>query len=118
MLNLMVALIAVMELKQEGKNASVFDTHPTTMAIFCIILAIYGTLLVTAELVRQPNENVYGGIMPKAIVCTGSLGVVILFLIILPILGWSLLLLWVVCIAKGILRLFRTPVPPQNLDYV
>ncbi|KAF3431693.1 hypothetical protein FNV43_RR26425 [Rhamnella rubrinervis] len=91
---LMVALIAVLELKTEGKNASVFDSHPLTMVIFCVIFAIYGILLLTDELVQQPNENDYGGVMPKAILCSGSLGVVILFLIIIPVLGWSLLILW------------------------
>ncbi|KAF3431691.1 hypothetical protein FNV43_RR26423 [Rhamnella rubrinervis] len=93
-LTLMVALIAVLELKTEGKNASVFDSHPLTMVIFCVIFAIYGILLLADELVQQPNENDYGGIMPKAILCSGSLGVVILFLIIIPVLGWSLLVLW------------------------
>ncbi|KAF3431688.1 hypothetical protein FNV43_RR26420 [Rhamnella rubrinervis] len=99
-LTLMVALIAVLELKNEGKNASVFDAHPMTMVIFCVIFAMYGVLLLADELVQQPNENDYGGIMPKAILCSRSLGVVILFLIIIPVLGWSPLVLWFVCIAK------------------
>ena len=99
-LTLMVALIAVLELKNEGTNASVFDTHSVTMVIFCVIFVIYGILLLADELVHQPNENDYGGIMSKAILCAGSLGVVLLFLMILPVLGWSLLVLWVVSIAK------------------
>ncbi|KAF3432219.1 hypothetical protein FNV43_RR26958 [Rhamnella rubrinervis] len=96
LLTLMVALIAVLELKTEG----VFDAHPIIMVIFCVILAFYGILQLAEELVQQPNENDYDGIKPKAILCSGSLGVVILFLIIIPVLGWSLLVLWFVCIAK------------------
>ena len=96
--NLMVALIAVLELKHEDR-VPLFDTYPITMVMFCVIFAIHGILLVADELVIQQNAN-YAGIMSKAILCSGSLGVVLLFLIILPLLGWSLLVLWVVCIAK------------------
>ncbi|KAF3432216.1 hypothetical protein FNV43_RR26955 [Rhamnella rubrinervis] len=93
LLTLMVALIAVLELKTE----EAFDAHPITMVTFCVIFAIYGILLLADELVQQPNENDYGGIMPKAILCFGSLGVVILLLTIIPVLGWSLLVLWFLC---------------------
>ncbi|KAF3431690.1 hypothetical protein FNV43_RR26422 [Rhamnella rubrinervis] len=97
LLTLMVALIAVLELKTE----EAFDAHPITMVTFCVIFAIYGILLLADELVQQPNENDYGGIMPKAILCFGSLGVVILLLTIIPVLGWSLLVLWFFCVAKA-----------------
>ncbi|KAF3432215.1 hypothetical protein FNV43_RR26954 [Rhamnella rubrinervis] len=94
-LTLMVALIAVLQLKTEGKNASVFDAHPITMVIFCVIFAIYCILLLADELVQQPDENDCGGIMPKAILCSGSLGDMHTFCREMP-------------------RLIRTPVRQQN----
>ena len=93
--NLMVALIAVLELKHEDR-VPLFDTYPITMVMFCVIFAIHGILLVADELVIQQNAN-YAGIIFKAKHFSGSHGVVILFLMIIPVLGWSLLVFWVVC---------------------
>ncbi|KAF3432212.1 hypothetical protein FNV43_RR26951 [Rhamnella rubrinervis] len=99
-LSLIAILIALLQLKNLGKSASLFDTHPITMVAFCVIFLIYAILVLADELVQQPNENDYGGILSKAILCSGSLGVVILSLMIFPLLGWSLLVLWGCLIAK------------------
>ena len=73
------------------------------MAMFCVIFAIHGILLVQEERVIQPNA-IYAGIVSKAILFSGSLGVVILFQMIFPALGCVLLVLLVLCFFKFVIE--------------
>lgn len=101
--NLMVALIFLLDLKK----ASVFDTHSVTMGIFCVIFAIHGILLLAHDQLvqQQQHPNAYFvAILSRATLCFGSLGVVLPHLMILAVLGWSLLVLWVICVAKFVLN--------------
>nr|XP_048317998.1 uncharacterized protein LOC112491470 [Ziziphus jujuba var. spinosa] len=100
---LMGTLLALIEIKYQGKNVTPFDTHSTTMLIFSAIFVFYGILLIAdgLQLVQLVD---HAEIMSKVKFYSGSLALIMLLLIVVPYLGWFVLVLWIACLVKVVIE--------------
>jgi hypothetical protein len=88
------SLIDLLQLKDQSKNVSPFDTHPINIWISFSALCIYCLSLAT-KMEIQTNWTSCSKILGHVIVISGALASVSLATIFLPhFLGWLFLIIW------------------------
>ena len=91
---LIPSLIDLLQLKDQSKNVSPFDTHPINIWIFFSALCIYCLSLAT-KMEIQTRWTGYSQILGHVIVISGALASVSLATVFLPhLLGWLFLIMW------------------------
>nr|XP_048318811.1 uncharacterized protein LOC125418679 [Ziziphus jujuba var. spinosa] len=100
--SLVTILLGLLQLKHQTNNLSAFDTHPTTMIIFCAVFVMYGVLLIGDELLPPTQYANYAGFRRNIRLCSGSLALILLLLVLAPVLGWFIFGLWLVCLLTAL----------------
>ena len=91
---LIPSLINLLQLKDQSKNVSPFDTHPINTWIFFTALCIYCLWLATKMEIQTHWAN-YSQILANVLFISGALTAVSLVSIFLPqFLGWLFLIIW------------------------
>ncbi|TYI08260.1 hypothetical protein ES332_A10G287100v1 [Gossypium tomentosum] len=98
---LISVLLALIPVNYQSTNMAVpFDTHPAIMFIFIAVILVYAA----AAAVKTSNDNssIHRIIVTKISLLSGSLATVILLLVIVPPIGWFVLLIWTFFLVKQI----------------
>ncbi|KAG8480023.1 hypothetical protein CXB51_025159 [Gossypium anomalum] len=98
---LISVFVALIPVKYQSTNTAVpFETHPTIMLIF--ITAILVCTAAAAIKTSNDNSSVHRIIVTKISLLSGSLATFVLLLLILPPIGWLILLIWTSFLVKQI----------------
>ncbi|KAH1045401.1 hypothetical protein J1N35_036185 [Gossypium stocksii] len=98
---LATVLVALLQVKyQSTKKAAPFQTYPAIMYIFVIAMLVYAA----AATIKTSNDNssIHRIVVTKISLLSGSLATVVLLLVIVPPIGWFILLIWTFFLVKPI----------------
>ncbi|CAL8141026.1 unnamed protein product [Prunus armeniaca] len=91
------------QLKQGSGKISLFDTDYTSFVILIVAIIVYGGSLICGTYIRQARLNLDLAIfMDKISLLFGALVLVLELVILVPALGLSALLFWIVCFVSFI----------------
>nr|KJB74314.1 hypothetical protein B456_011G287000 [Gossypium raimondii] len=98
---LISVLLALIQVKyQSTKMAVPFETHPAIMFIFITAILVYAAT--AAIKTSNDNSSIHRIIVTKISLLSGSLATFVLLLVILPPIGWLILLIWTFFLVKQI----------------
>ncbi|TYJ16565.1 hypothetical protein E1A91_A10G263100v1 [Gossypium mustelinum] len=98
---LISVFVALIQVKYPPtKTAVLFETHPAIMLIF--ITAILVCTAAAAIKTSNDNSSIHRIIVTKISLLSGSLATFVLLLVILPPIGWLILLIWTFFLVKQI----------------
>ncbi|PQM40494.1 hypothetical protein Pyn_15169 [Prunus yedoensis var. nudiflora] len=96
-------LSGFLQLKQGFGTTSLFDANYLSFVILIVAINVYGVLLIGSTYIRKArlNSNL-AKIMDKISLLSGALALVLELVILVPALGLSALLFWIVCFVSFI----------------
>ncbi|PPD76984.1 hypothetical protein GOBAR_DD26084 [Gossypium barbadense] len=98
---LITVLLALIQVKYQSTNMAVpFETHPAIMFIFITAILVYAAT--AAIKTSNANSSIHRIIVSKISLLSGSLATVVLLLVIVPPIGWFILLIWSFFLVKQI----------------
>ncbi|XVE69418.1 hypothetical protein DITRI_Ditri09bG0150800 [Diplodiscus trichospermus] len=89
-----------MEFQSMNKAAAPCETHGAVMSTFVIATLVYVLALVMEAKLEIGNNSYHHIIISKISLLSASLATILLVLIIVPALGWFILLVWTLFLFK------------------
>ncbi|TYI08258.1 hypothetical protein ES332_A10G286900v1 [Gossypium tomentosum] len=98
---LISVLVALILVKYQSTNMALpFETHPAIMFTFITSILVYSAA--AAIKTSKGNSSIHRIIVTKISLLSGSLATVVLLLVIVPTIGWFILLVWTFFLVKQI----------------
>ena len=104
---IITVLCSFIQVKFQTKSLSPFETHSCVIQTFFVVLLAYGlswattTNSIEAQALNDPNDNHERQlIMSKISLFFGALASALLMIMVFPILGWVILVLWILYFLK------------------
>ncbi|XVF24128.1 hypothetical protein REPUB_Repub13aG0100600 [Reevesia pubescens] len=77
-----------------------FETHSAVMSMFVIATVVYAVAWAIEAQLETDNNSYHKVIVRNISLLSGSLATVLLVLVIVPALGWFILLVWILYLVK------------------